>query len=96
VKEIGQSIVLARTAALDDINPKKQTSRYAWASAEEVTGILNGNGGEMTDAVLCQEIAGKYGIAKDLVHKQLSQNDALTFLRPTKGIWKIPVQEHDL
>jgi putative DNA primase/helicase len=37
VKEIGASIVLERTAELADLNPKKQTSRYGWASVEEVT-----------------------------------------------------------
>jgi hypothetical protein len=96
VKEVGQSIVLERTAELADLNPKKQTSRYAWASVEEVVRVLQGLGGEASDSVLCLEIASKHGIAKDLVHKQLQQNDALTFLRPTKGIWKIPKQEFDL
>jgi hypothetical protein len=96
VKEIGPSIVLERTAALADLNPKKQTSRYAWASVEEVVRVLQGLGGETTDSVLCMEIAGAHGLEKDLVHKQLHQNDALTFMRPEKGKWKIPAREHDL
>jgi hypothetical protein len=96
VKEIGSSIVLARTEMLDDVNPKKQTSRYGWASVEEVVRVLQGLGGETSDSVLCMEIAGAHGIAKDLVHKQLSENDALTFLRPEKGKWKIPAREFDL
>jgi hypothetical protein len=81
---------------LDDLNPKKQTSRYAWASVEEVVRALQGLKGETTDSVLCLEISSSHGIAKDLVHKQLQQNDALTFLRPEKGKWKIPTLEHDL
>lgn len=96
VKEVASSIVLERTAALADLNPKKQTSRYAWASVEEVLRVLQGLGGESSDSVLCMEIAGTHGIAKDLVHKQLQQNDALTFLRPEKGKWKIPAREFDL
>jgi hypothetical protein len=96
VKEIASSIVLARTENLEDVNPKKQTSRYAWASIEEVVSMLQGLGGETSDGVLCMEIAGKHAIAKDLVHKQLQQNDGLTFLRPEKGKWKIPVREFDL
>lgn len=96
VKEVGSSIILERTAELADLSTKKQTSRYSWASVEEVVRVLQGEGGELSDSVLCQEIAGTHGIDKALVHKQLSNNDALTFLRPTKGIWKIPAREYDL
>lgn len=96
VKEVGASIVLTRTEMLHDANSKKQTSRYAWASVEEVLRVLQGLGGETSDGVLCMEIAGTHGIAKDLVHKQLQQNDDLTFLRPEKGKWKIPAREFDL
>lgn len=96
VKEVGTSIVLERVAQLDDLNPKKQSSRYAWASVEEVLRVLQGLDGETTDSVLVQEIAGTHGLEKDIVHRQLSQNDALTFLRPSKGQWKIPSREYDL
>lgn len=96
VKEVGSSIVLARTEILNDADPKKQTSRYQWASVEEVVRALQGLNGETTDFVLCMEIASTHGIATDLVHKQLQQNDALTFLRPEKNKWKIPAREHDL
>jgi hypothetical protein len=96
VKEVGSSIVMERTAALADLNPKKQSSRYAWASVEEVVRVLQGLNGETSDSVLCMEIAGTHGLEKDLVHKQLQQNDALTFLRPERGKWKIPNREYDL
>jgi len=96
VKEVGSSIVLTRTEMLNDMSGKKQTSRYAWASVEEVLRVLQGLGGDTSDSVLCMEIAGTHGIAKDLVHKQLQQNDDLTFLRPEKGKWKIPAREFDL
>lgn len=96
VKEIGPSIVLERTAALADAAPKKNGSRYGWASVEEVVRALEGLGGETSDIVLYTEIAMAHGIDKDLVRKQLSQNDALTFLRPTKGKWAIPKREYDL
>lgn len=96
VKEVGASIVLERSAALADVNSKKPTSRYAWASVEEVVSVLQGLGGETSDSVLCLEISSAHGIAKDLVRKQLHLNDALTFLRPTNGQWKIPNREYDL
>jgi hypothetical protein len=97
VREIGVSIVLERTAGLAEFNGKKQTSRYGWASIEEVTKVLNGLGGETTDAMIFQEIAGRHGgLDTALVRDQLRKNDALTFLRPTEGKWKIPTQEHDL
>jgi hypothetical protein len=96
VKPIGDSIVLERTTALADANPKKQSSRYSWASVEEVTRVLMGLNGETSDSVLFAEIAGAHGIDKDLVRKQLSQSDDLTFLRPEKGKWKIPSREYDL
>ncbi|MBA4164323.1 MAG: hypothetical protein C0510_06785 [Erythrobacter sp.] len=97
VKEIGPSIVLERTANLADMSPSKaQSSRYAWASVEEVTRVLAGLGGETSAAVLEIEIAGKYGIDRDVVKKQLAKNDALTFLRPAQGKWAIPKMEFDL
>jgi hypothetical protein len=96
VKEIGTSIVMERTAELADFNGKKQTSRYGWASVEEVTKVLNGLKGETTDALLFRTIAGNHGLDMALVRDQLRKNDGLTFLRPTEGVWKIPVQEHDL
>lgn len=97
VKEVAHSIVLERTAELADLDPKKQSSRYAWASVEEVTKVLNGLGGETSDSVLYLTISSNHGIEKDVVQKQLNaNNEALRFLRPTKNVWKIPVQEHDL
>lgn len=96
VKEVAASIVLERSTDLADLNPKKQTSRYAWASVEEVLRVLQGLNKETSDSVLCSEIAGKHAIDKALVHKQLQQNDALSFLRPERGKWIIPMQEFDL
>ncbi len=96
VKEVGSSIVLERTAELADFSAKKQTSRYSWASVDEVVRVLQSNGGEMSDSMLYQEIAGMHAVDKPIVQKQLGNNDALTFLRPERGIWKIPTQEHDL
>ena len=96
VKEVGDSIVLARSAALADANPKKTSNRYAWASVEEVVRVLEGLGGETSEYVLLQEIAGTHGIDQDLVRKQLVNNEALTFLRPSKGLWAIPKREYDL
>lgn len=96
VKEMGPSIVLERSAALADATPKSNGSRYSWASVEEVVRTLEGLGGETSEQVLVMEIAGAHGIDKDLVRKQLAKNDALTFLKPTKGKWAIPKREYDL
>lgn len=97
VKEVGQSIVLERTAALADMSPSKlQVSRFAWASVEEVLKVLESLGGETSESVLAQEISGMHGIDRDQVRKQLAKNDALTFLRPSTGKWAIPKREYDL
>lgn len=96
VKEVGQSIVLERSAALADANPKKTTSRYSWASIEEVVRVLDGLGGETSQQILVMEIASTHGLDKDLVRKQLAANDDLTFLRPTTGKWALPKREFDL
>ena len=97
VKEVGSSIVLERSAALADADPaKKQTSRYGWASVEEVVKVLESLGGETSEMILAQEIASMHGIDKDLVKKQLGQNDELTWLRPSTGKWVVPKREYDL
>lgn len=96
VKEVGSSIVLERSTALADATPKSNGSRYSWASVEEVVRALETLGGETSEQVLVMEIAGTHGIDKDLVRKQLGKNEALTFLKPTKGKWAIPKREYDL
>jgi hypothetical protein len=48
---------------------------------KKLSAVLQGLGGETSDSVLCMEIAGAHGLEKDLVHKQLHQNDGLTFMR---------------
>lgn len=97
VKETGESIVLERTAELAELSGKKIESKYSWASVEEVTKVLAGLGGETSDGVLYQEISSRHGnIDTAVVRDQINKAEELTFLRPTKGKWKIPVMEHDL
>lgn len=98
VKEVGASIVLERTAGLSELSGKKTTSTYSWASVEEVTAVITRNKGEISDANLIQEIAGKHGLDRDLVRKQLAKNEDLVFLHPTKERWALPTTslEHDL
>lgn len=97
VKEMGNSIVLERAAALADVNPaKKQASSYGWASVEDVVKVLESLGGDTSEAILVQEIASAHGIERDLVKRQLAQNDDLTWLRPSTGKWIIPKREYDL
>jgi hypothetical protein len=96
VKESGQSIVLERTDALADSSPKAKSSRYAWASIEEVVRVLEGVGGATSESVLVAEISGAHGIEKDVVRKQLGKSDELGFLRASKGQWAIPKMEFDL
>jgi len=98
VKEMGASIVLERSAALADSDPKKKTSsRYAWASVEEVVKVLESLNGETSTAYLAQSIASQHGIDRELVVKQLGLNDELTWLKPSPGKWAMPrKQEFDL
>jgi hypothetical protein len=97
LKEVAQSIVLERSNALPESNQGDGAkSRFAWASVEEVVRTLTELGGSANASVLVQEIAGRYGLDRDVVRKQLGKNDALTFLRPEPGQWKIPGQEYDL
>lgn len=95
-KPIGQSIILERTAALAEVTKPNGKSRYSWASIEEVIRTLESLGGETSDIVLYTEISGTLGIDKDIVRKQLSGSETLTFLRPEKGKWAIPKREYDL
>lgn len=96
VKEVGQSIVLERSEMLAEPAQKKATSRYAWASVEEIVRVLETLGGATSQQVLIMEIASAHGIDKDLVRKQLDKNPELVFLRPTTGQWAIPKREYDL
>lgn len=95
VKEVGQSIVLAHSdkAPAEKKGPEK--SRYDWASREEITAVLNQNGGEMSHAVLVQELMRIHGLDRSIVQKQLKSHD-LHWLRPTDTQWKIPTIEFDL
>lgn len=96
VKEIADSIVLERCAALAEVaSDKKTSSRYPWASVEEVVKMIEGLGGETNDLMLEMEIASLHGVDKAVVKQQL-KNEALTWLRPTKGKWAIPKREFDL
>ncbi len=97
IKEVAQSIVLERSEAPAEEAPvKKQSSRYAWASSEEVVRALQSLGGSTSDTVLELHIASQHGIDRDVVRKRLQGNDELTWLRPSKGQWAIPSQEYDL
>lgn len=95
VKEVASSIVLERAEAPpDEASRGKPTSRFAWASVEEVVLVLSSLKGEASHDVLVQEIAGMHGIPRQVVQKELSKNgDALAFLRPDRTTWKIPSQE---
>jgi len=97
VKEMSNSIVLERTAALNDMSPgKAQSNRYPWASVEEVLKLLTTLGGETSTSVLLSEIAGEHHVDRNVISKQLNANPALTFLRPSDGKWAIPKMEYDL
>lgn len=96
VKEVGSSIVLERGEMPAEQAPVKGKPKHSWASEEEVVKVLNGLGGAASESILCAEIAGNLGIDSDLVRRQLNANEALTWLRPSKGQWVIPVREFDL
>lgn len=97
VEKIGASIVLNRTDAQPaEVEQGAGKSRYQWASVEEVVAILGTNGGRISTDTLVQDIAGKYGIEKTLIKKQLTENGALNWLRKDRNIWEIPKTEYDL
>lgn len=97
VKEIGSSIVLARSSTGPaEIEHKAGKSRYDWASTKEVVKALEGMGGKASMSTLVQEIAGRFGLDSDLVRRQLQKNDELAWLRPDRNLWAIPSQEYDL
>jgi hypothetical protein len=96
VKEVGASIVLERSSALQEEPAKTKGSRYSWATVEEVVTMLESLGGDTSEQVLVTEIAGAHGIEADLVKRQLYKNAALDFLHPTRGKWAIPKREYDL
>ena len=74
---------------------KKTSSRFPWASVEEVVKMIESLGGETNDHMLEMQIASTHNIDKSVVKAQL-KNDALAWLRPSKGKWAIPKQEFDL
>ena len=96
VKEIASSIVLERVASLAEGPKGNEKSRYGWASVEEVVKVIESLGGETSDAMLAQEIAGAHGIDSNVVKAKLGKGDELTWLRPSKGKWAIPKREFDL
>jgi hypothetical protein len=97
VKEVGASIVLARSDNVPtEIEHKAGKSRYDWASSNEVVKSLEGMGGKASTSTLVQEIAGRFGLDTDLVRRQLTKNTELAWLRPDKNTWMIPTQEFDL
>jgi hypothetical protein len=94
-QEFGNSIVLAASEALPEEPKSNNAPRYDWASAQSVIETLGALKGETSTSVLVAEIAGRHGIDKGLVKKQLDKNTDLNWLRDGDR-WKIPVQEHDL
>lgn len=96
VVEVGQSIVLAHSDEKPNgSRSEEKKPRYDWASREELTALLNQNGGEMSHSVLVQEIMRIHGLDRALVQKQLKAHD-LHWLRPSDTVWRIPTIEHDL
>lgn len=96
VKEIANSIVLARAASLPEVEQRAGKPRYGWASTEEVVRTLGDMGGTASSSTLAQEIAGRHGIEISLVKKQLFNNADLAWLRPDQNTWAIPRQDYDL
>lgn len=96
VKEIANSIVLARAASLPEVEQRAGKPRYGWASTEEVVRTLGDMGGLASSSTLAQEIAGRHGIEISLVKKQLFNNADLAWLRPDQNTWAIPRQDYDL
>lgn len=96
ITDHASSIFLERTEEALGDDRKGKSSRFPWASVEEVVRVLQSMGGEASTGIFLQEIAGQNGIDGDLVRRELDKNKDLKFLRPDNKIWKIPVMEYDL
>lgn len=96
VKEVGPSIVLARSNNAPPEESRNAKSRYPWATVEEVVRALKTLGGSTSTAVLVQEIAAAHAIDTAIVRKQLLGSQELGWLRPDNNSWQIPSQEYDL
>jgi hypothetical protein len=93
-KEAGNSIVLQRSDALPE-ETKSAGPRYDWAGTQAVIEAIGALKGDTSTSVLVAEIAGRHGLDKGLVKKQLDKNTDLNWLRDGDR-WKVPQQEHDL
>ena len=93
-KEVGNSIVLEKVDVLPE-TPKDGKSRLDWASAEEITALLNTHGGELTTSMLGSEIAKSTGIDAGQIRRKLLGSKELNWLRDG-NTWTLPKQEFDL
>lgn len=91
-KDVGSSIVLELTdEAPGEETPQGQSSRYPWASAQEVAAILTDKlNGASSTAYLVAAIAGEHGLDQSTVRKQLLKSGELAFLRVDANNWKVP------
>lgn len=94
VREVAQSIVLEKVDALAE-EPKPGRSRVAWSDPEEVIGVLNSHGGEMSLNMLAAEIAKKTGTDAGTIRRKLAASRELEWLREG-NTWRLPKQEYDL
>lgn len=94
VKPFGKSIVLEKTASLDEA-PSETTSKKSWSAPDEIVALLAKNGNRMGHEILVQEIAAGMGIEKDKVKRELRSRGDIQWLREG-NFWRIPVQEFDL
>ena len=93
---MGASIVLERAEnMLADTDARQATSRYAWASAEEIIKTISALGGSVYHGILLQTIAGANGVDQALVKKQIDREE-LSWLRPDAKTWAIPQRDYDL
>lgn len=94
IKESAKSIVLELQAeAPADPIRDKTSSKYSWASVEEVVKVLTTLGGSASQAILIAEIAKANNVERPDVRKQLNRSD-LAWLH-TGDKWAI-AQEFDL
>lgn len=97
IKTVGSSIVLERSENIpDEDSGKAKGPRRDWASPEEIVKVLQTLQGETSTEMLVQAIVSGYGIDRHKVRRALNANDDLTFLRPSKDIWKIPDQKPEM
>lgn len=96
VKEVGKSIVLEKTDKPAEEAKGGKSSKISWTDPNEILARIQKNGGRVSNAIMCQELAGDLGLDRQKVNQELRKRDDIQWMRDG-DFWVIPKgQEFDL